>query len=914
MASLAVVACLVAACGGPTVRPVRGSTRVVEPPVEPPAIVSVLSGFGLRLTSPGRDASGRATVTIGGLRGALTADAMTVAPQALLYPIVAVSQTARGWVTVDVAGTMWRGADFVGPLEAIGPLGVEAADAEQSVGLVAVRDGRRAASLYVTDGSGPARRIDSLPRDGVLSAAFVDAQRGLAVVDGGQLALTEDGGSTWRGLDTDALGARVRAVDGQLVVSPAEDPYGRERLFVDAAGAVTRGPHREDTTLAMLDRVLMRAVLASFPAMLVPSETLVADGRLVVRPPGGESRDLWLADARTGRFEVVENVRPAADCTLAAWGPATALLCGPRDAPRALYRTEDGRRVVRIATLSLARYESPHFALDGASVTWWGWGDGVARPAEDDSASLWVARASEGWRSEPVVGTATRRSTSANIRESSGAWAAWRDLELMRLPEGTLVEPTIAEGETASLHGLTVDGLLWVNTLGANGRRALRLGVPDGELVRIDLPDGAILAAMRDARRGIAVGETLAHAWRTVDGGASWEPLEAPVRGDRAHATMFSREQSFGPFDIECRWAHCIARGVEGISLLVHGWGALVRDTEHAPSVAAARTRPAEPETAVRSPLARWVVACGFGDTSAPVRARPVQPLPGRVPEDARSFGLRAGAGDVRVVLGQRDETPTWQLFWRGTDARGPFTGSSRVSDAPPGLDDPDHLSVRVALGVTRAGVFFRMTDKVFWAPAGGSVTRLPGELPYTSARVLALDGRRAALLLAYDGDLQLFEAGPATVARVHRRRADGRPRSAAIARDRSGAPTVAATLPARLDLRVFPRASAELPYDLAVSAETLSVCAGPRASDALDVWLAEGPTLLVQQLGSADLQLDLEVSSGRACVRAIDWTGPGGMTGARLVAGAGDRLYGDLRRDGPPVAIRCALQPVAQE
>lgn len=120
-------------------------------------------------------------------------DEAQVAIERFASPIVGATEVADGWVFVTLDGTVARSDTFIGRLRGVGrsPLG---ASPRASRGRVALIDDHGA--LWTTDGRSQLRRANLLPP--VYAAAFLDAHRGAALIAGGAVVTSADGGSTWR--------------------------------------------------------------------------------------------------------------------------------------------------------------------------------------------------------------------------------------------------------------------------------------------------------------------------------------------------------------------------------------------------------------------------------------------------------------------------------------------------------------------------------------------------------------------------------------------------------------------------------------------------------------------------------------------------------------------------------------------
>ncbi|MCC7535917.1 MAG: hypothetical protein IT379_06880, partial [Deltaproteobacteria bacterium] len=294
----------------------RGASEVA---FVPPVGSAWVAGLGV---------DGDSLVVLGGLRARVGVDDAVFGLQPFATEIAVAAETDHGWVFVAEDGTVARSASFTGRLERLGTLegpvpsvrGVPA-----SRGRLAVVDAR--GDLFSSDGrTGPAR-VEALPEPGiVLQAVFLDRSRGAALLEGGLLALTADGGERWRvmrggpeavmGLGIEGDEILVHRTDGS-VRAVARDGVERVRSEPWVPQELGEYPRA---------RWLRRMALWVFPELVETLGAATLDGRAAavldedavvsVRPGGGRALDRIALDPET--------------CTASTWGTRVFVLCENR--------------------------------------------------------------------------------------------------------------------------------------------------------------------------------------------------------------------------------------------------------------------------------------------------------------------------------------------------------------------------------------------------------------------------------------------------------------------------------------------------------------------------------------------------------------------------------------------------------
>lgn len=550
-------------------------------PTEPPTEVTVRLGDSVR-PIPGPAGINGQRVQIGGRRAELRDGRWSFSVDRVLRPIAAAVELAGRWVFVCDDGLVAVSETFTGALRPLGSVpGARRASSWTRGRLAILTDD----GLFTTDGVSLAA-AGAAPAP-ARHAAFLDARTGVAVLADGALVLTRDGAATWASVDLHgdvALAASVR--DEALRVVTARAVWN-----VSADGSLTPAaplPAVEETPAPLVDLVAAWRAREPVPDHGDAGHLRLSDGSYLAAAGGTVRHVDAIGRVRSERALGVS-------CAVARWGNGAAVHCG------ALYRTTDGETYEVIpgppgATPSPTRHAV--FAEDGEGVAWAGACD--AGPiTHDDERSLCVRDAHGRWRDVAVP-------------DDGGRWSllgmrAGEALFLQPGPQPRLATLDLARG---ALHPVTFAGL-------PPGPASVRLArvSPDGSYLAtlettagvwvargtggsvwnaIRLPEGGITAGFADAERGVAVGLRFGALWRTLDGGARWEPLPT---GFEASGEPHRLSQGL-PVD-------CEARGCSvGGFVFVRGWGPVLPATERIYTGAArpANARDAR-ETTALSPL-----------------------------------------------------------------------------------------------------------------------------------------------------------------------------------------------------------------------------------------------------------------------------------------------------------------------
>ncbi|MCC7537168.1 MAG: hypothetical protein IT379_13180, partial [Deltaproteobacteria bacterium] len=329
-------------CAGAPARPTAAAVQI-RPAAVPPSRVELASA----LEEPrllGTLPDGRHAVAVHGMRLAVARDGVEAAPDVIARGIVGAVVTEAGWRFVDQSGARWQATSFLGPLERAG-VGIEGSfRPTHSAGIVAILRGETRDELHVTDGSAEPRLALDLPVQG---ASFLDAQNGLAVVLGGLLARTADGGRTWERVAAPVAAHDVSHWGTHWRVSlPLDAEAGAEArrraldVFPDG-----RTAELEVEPLATPEWVgdmleLFVALFRAAPAMLTSMSSLPFVGDAFVVGAGADFPDLLRFDghgtlveriARGARGRPVEAAGlPASSCSLRRWGARVLATCGAR--------------------------------------------------------------------------------------------------------------------------------------------------------------------------------------------------------------------------------------------------------------------------------------------------------------------------------------------------------------------------------------------------------------------------------------------------------------------------------------------------------------------------------------------------------------------------------------------------------
>ncbi|HXK18850.1 MAG TPA: hypothetical protein VNG33_13660, partial [Polyangiaceae bacterium] len=555
-ALLALLGSGLGACASPRPPPLVAKQRVSLPAAAPaPAVVELASAGSVR--DVGELSDGRRALLSGGARIAF-GKTTSFASDVVAARLVGAAPTKSGWRFLDATGTLWRSSDFLGPLERAGRLEIPAFEPTDSRGVISVLTGAARDELMLVDELGSLQSVLPLP---ARSASWLDARHGLAQLEGGRLAYTDDGGMHFR-----ALGDYDWAVPKDSVWSVGD------ALEVTLEGKVQPATKKRDSAPSWMgdENALREAVLSAAPQLLALSNALWVAGGWSL-PQG---RDLVRFDER-GR--VVQRVAGAlwdAGCALRRWGQRAVLLCedwGAHEQERGhgsidteeiatrIFVTDDG---VHFAPLLTAQTPPDDLVLssNGESLAW--------RDSVRGGLRIWrregpVSRqVPDGRNAEPLALHGSRLFGLTGPDNERTWWTidtSKLGVHPVDLPKG-LLKPHAS---------FTPDGALQVCGL-ENKSPACWLGSEPGTLVRLALPEQAQTVSFADSQHGLAAGADLSKIWRTNDGGKSWGGLSLPGVVDGKHIAI----SSYGEPNLHCDVQRCVLRG-SSVTVIFNGWGEL---------------------------------------------------------------------------------------------------------------------------------------------------------------------------------------------------------------------------------------------------------------------------------------------------------------------------------------------------
>ncbi|MDI3290655.1 hypothetical protein [Polyangium sp. 15x6] len=650
----------------------------------------------VRFFSLARDISGphridARHVVWGGLRAEVDGGTVTrVAEQALSGSIIAAVPSGSDWIFVDQRGNASRATGFLGtpvPLGRVAP-SFEVTCRGASGRVACVADG----ALWITDGVAPIAPAPEHHRGPVLSAAFLDARFGAAVFEGGVLAITRDGGASWRTqpMPDGRASIEVFVREGELEVRTTRGWYG---LHVDQPP--TRGAPNIDRSdwrnraAAELAPSLLAVFAEHFPFQW---EELGFTRPFQRRNDG---TFLWLDDRAntTTRYDrkrgteltgAANRAQFRRDTDLDAWGEGLVLRRGGE-----LFRATKGLAFERVATdaddsracVVVASDDGLHAAGIGPcngepTLTVLDEEHARMRPlalAPEDTPQSFV-----GMHGTHVLGVRCTVRSGAKppcapvvIDTARGTRVA---LTLDGEPLPATLEGTLARDGTVTALLMPPEGTLARDGMAtallapsdaASSQLSVAVGPITGPLHKVALPAGALTARFFDARRGIAVGETWGSLQRTLDGGAHWEPLRIPS------SIVAPDARIFGGVYLSHSWTGTLAGSMDcdehRCSLFAQvamvGWGKL----PEALSDEAPRGQPALP------PRRDWRVDCTY---RLPANTRESGAAPANVGEEGLPRDIRESNAWVHIErAGAQSVSLRWQIERNG--APSPLRGSA---------------------------------------------------------------------------------------------------------------------------------------------------------------------------------------------------------------------------------------------
>lgn len=898
-----------AGCSAAPAAPPRAAAPTAPTAPAPAVVYARGESFGDERSPSGLARRGGARYFARSLRAEVRGGDVAFSDDRAAEPVADAVEVAGGrWAFFSYGGAVTVSDGFLGALRPLGHVPAGAVTNPWSRGrATSVRGGR----LWLTDGASLAEA--QVPGAPVVAAAFASESAGAVVHRDGSLSATDDGGRTWRAVDLrgelalavefDGDSLRVATTRGPMSLSAGALAPAPAALALDDAAERVAAVHRARVALALRER----EGTANGTALTLPAGARVEldDGILTWRPPGGE--------ASVGR--VSSNPCDA----LAPWGEGFAVQCGR------LLRGDASGRLFRVELPPEARDaeavlsdDGVHAARDGAcpaprdpDVTEQdrfraeqeGADEGAPQPPSvcvlDDGRGRWrtvpLPALEESWRRWTVVGM---RGTQLLLRvgDDDARWQVF-DASTGR-GRDVRAEPEMSIRSLAWLRDGSLVGV--GRACDAPGDRcaaSLLRGSPDAALHPTQLPEGATAVAFADASRGLARGETFGAAWRTTDGGATWDAVPVP------EALRGARFPTFAP--TSCDAAGCAVGG----RLRVAGWGPMRPAEERVVAVDGAP--PEVPDS--RSNGASLELA---PMTCTPARA--TTPSPWRLPGD----GPRAVDGDGAWAFAREGDGRT-RARWAGVRGRGeavlPFDlpadnglvglwggpGRALLARADTG-----------ALYLAAGGVARELAGPTLPVDDGGAGLRLASSDVAADGASLMLQSTGAVAHAAVDAVLTVDAAG--AVARRYAVRADpsalsaGRIPTLALAR-RGG--TWSRAVLSGDGVRVEGAGGDAL---LRAWSGSLRPCAGPAPAGAVTLRVigcrAQAHCLSSSMLRGAEAEVaEVELAGDVVCVRALrasgrvegDGRAPAPIAwNLRAVGGA---LAGFLDDGVRRAALRCA-------
>ena len=695
-------------------------------------------------------------------------------------------------------------------------------------GVIAVWAGASERPRFLDVETGAERPLPGLPEPPLRALVFVDAKRGAGIFEASGLALTSDGGATWR-LAADASPGDASRVNGLRrrrgevrAFAYADGPDGA--IDLDAARLGRLEPDRR-----ALEAPLARWIQATHrdPLEAVAAAGLdLPDGRALVASHGLVAK----VHPRTGAVEAMVDIargKGVGPCGAGRAGSTAWAACSLAEGSAELF---DPFGVVRVPL-----------------------GDGplaVEAPAvvRNGEAELRVSPSGGAMLLSPCK---NEESGSVCVRQPDGKWRTFSiDADLSERGAGPLADGRVAflrgmyDGDVASA-GKTPGAGGHVDEEGAAERRLhVAIAGPDGKeqhlapigfsvsrgYVRVQSPieedldhtlrfvvedgegpcavvappgkDGAQARRVADtvvarlhAGRGVAVGE--GHVLASLDGGVTWNeiPTTLPVlEAARMVAASYEDGEQLAVSEV----------GLKVGPMLRLGWGPSDQ-TGDAPE--AAPTPGPAPTRIANRPAAQGagqVLACtsqGPAGSTPPLDSttqarqllagKPVR-TPGTRVESAVWSSSRAGVLDTVAMLDEegpegRTSTPAkWTVRWHDPQE---ISGKVRTASVPVPKGSSWGTSLRLAASSGgRAMFLLRSVGKVRLLrvkPAGGvEVIDVPAELA-PSGEVVFGEGRSEVIAWARDNDVIAWSPGerPRVIAHLgpHATRVLGAPTPAGV-------------------------------------------------------------------------------------------------------------------------------------
>lgn len=602
----------------------------------------------------------------GGRRILLGDDGVRSASVDFASPIVGIAEREDGYLflTADGVGYRVEGSDALGrPVEAfrtnvrrLSPLGA-------SRGRLVVLAGDLVGDLYVSDGGDLVKA--SLPPRSVLGATFTDDARGCVLLFDGTGRFTSDGGETYRvvaGLDH-AHSLDLHGGSCRFHVGTPDEP--RYQTLDERGFAVDYEPGEEP------DR---DAVYPYRPAELYLSRGSMARigrNRAIAIGPAPTTVQVFALD--DGRLLSTHEEALPEGCTLVDVGERAVAICSPEEGDATAWVTSDGESFEPLGGLArvLSARGTQLFGSDDGQLAFTG-------PCEDDPS---IASTDDTVCVLRDLGTGAHVSMMISehgrsaIRDLAGDTILLETISsnrywLAQLGTDETWELAV-EGSRRILEAeLASDGTLVVLAEHEGAVRAVHVGPPRGELVRRELPAGAVDASFQDALHGVAAGRSMQEVFRTRDGGQTWAPMRILLEGDASRTPLLDPERY-----LECHRNYCLGyswRGGRGRSVVVRPM-----DESAEPTTLASQGPDRLGEEPVSALSIPSLLRCEYVEGTTALE-RPV-PAPARTAATRVYGDGRYTAWVDEVARGRRRFT---QIHWTGEDAEGRYQLSSRLADS----------------------------------------------------------------------------------------------------------------------------------------------------------------------------------------------------------------------------------------
>lgn len=677
--TVALAAALVA-CGArtPSVRNPLQSASAAPAPREPPsAVIHVLTRDWSSVTDGGPPEFHALAGIAGcdgtrgiaeGLRAEVQGSSVTLSEPGPTVQSQA-TEVADGWIFEGFVGNhpvLFASERFTGTLRPIGrvPAGVGGLsdDSRGRAVLLAHEHG----ALWMADGHG-ITRVESLPGP-VRDAAFEDAGHGAAVLRDGALHETRDGGTTWRRVALASDLALSVAYDGSALRVATN--RGWFALDAGALRPLARPPEHPCPHAARWTARMGAARDARNAPIAGDIAWLRGGGRVVLRDP-------LAITVVTPEGRVRRGNGPAQCNFVAPWGDGAFVHCG-----RAFRVKSDGR----LWFVDGPTGGDDAFNIEGAAFSEDGTRAAIEGrcPGEQDDSDEADASGERSLRAVCVYDERERSwRTVATTSVPEIPAQSWSDPDARRLlamrgttlfvrsdaapgvytldtASGAVVPAAVPPGAETTWRyldfGLTADGGLagLAERCTPQGvcETVLVIGRDERSLTARSAPAGVVRVGFADASRGVVASESLDRAWRTGDGGATWEAL--PMPDASAH---------------DRRERRAVACGRDGCSLgalvRVEGWGPLsTPPAPQPPDLAAASADDPPPVISVASAAP----ASLMGDVSYACALAAWHPSPWRLPSVSSQLGSRSitvwGYGTLGRVLASRAPEARFRADW----------------------------------------------------------------------------------------------------------------------------------------------------------------------------------------------------------------------------------------------------------